>query len=202
MKGLSFTAELVKAILEGRKTQTRRLIKPQPLKSYKFVGWKNIYEFAIFEDCLGHRLFKKPRYKPGGTVYLKETWADLGDKHIVWKADHREGILSTGFMLANGKIFEGMPKWKSPRFMPEWASRRKSKITGVGVERLQDISEADCFKEGISKIPLLPGVIIYPKVQFQQLWDSINKEYPWESNPYIFVYKFKQVKEVNNGQKS
>jgi len=181
MKGILFKPDMIQAIVDGRKTQTRRVIKNQPILMDKY------YEKAFRKD-FGLR---KPRYQVGEVVYIKEAWAtekmfdDLTPSEIegtpvgtvpIW---YRHG--DTQF----DRFGQTRGRWRSPRHMPEWAARYFIKILAVRAERLQEITEEDAISEGIDS-----DFQEYPRLAFLELWNSINKDYQWESNPWVFVYEF------------
>lgn len=211
MKGILFKADMIKAILEGRKTMTRRVIKPQPKIYYTNnavnEAMLNIdYKKTTYFSFAG--VFKRDvaRYKKGEIIYVKETWCevneDCADNYIQTKA--------IKYKLDNNKL-PAFYKWKSPLFMPECASRIKLQIEDVRVEQLNGISIDDCIAEGIKpttfykeldyncnrkSLDRLSGTksLEYEINEFKELWDSINKPpYDWNSNPYVFVYSFKQL---------
>ena len=195
MKGILFKAEMVRAILDGRKTQTRRLIKPQPeWQTSKRIGnipvkdalmWQHRPKYPTIKTNI---LFPSPGhwspYKLGEQVYVKETWLKsdhLGD--IFYRATH-------GFKV-------GKP-WNSAMFMPEWASRIKLDITAVRVERLQDISEDDAKAEGAGMPSVYvgrPGSVSHWVEGYAQIWESINGDGDgaWHKNPWVWVFTFKRV---------
>jgi hypothetical protein len=198
MKGILFKPDLIKAIVEGRKTQTRRLaglneINESP-DSWKYRGsgiaiGKHFFEvFEVPETTTCHS-YLKPRYQVGETVYIKEAWADMvcvaSTEKGKGKGESRPIYKSTADSTEL-KILEG--HWKSPMFMPVWAARYFIKITDVRVERLQEITPEDCRREG--------SYMATDKDDeggFVNLWDSINPKYPWASNPYVFVYSFEKL---------
>ena len=184
MKGILFKPDMHKAIREGRKTVTRRIIKPQPPVN-------NLPKFnGAFSVC-GKDY--KPRYQVGDIVYIREAYMvnkeydhlkpseipEIGRKVAIW-------YYADGNHYAD-KVNEGAGKVRSPLFMPAWAARDFIQITGVRAERLQEITEEDAVAEGIKSDPT---IAIY---EYSRVWDSINKDYPWASNPWIFRYEFKRV---------
>ena len=142
----------------------------------------------------------KPKYKVGETVYLKEPYAVSG-KYIIYKLGSTIGQ----------EFDKAGIKWKNKLFMPESAARYFIEITGVRAERLQDISEEDCLKEGIEynsnpfsecntigcsfgvKFPYNNGYVNYttPRKAYASLIDKINGKGTWERNPFVWVYDFK-----------
>ncbi len=180
-----FSTEMVQAILAGRKTQTRRVIKPQP-------------QAAQFEKLLfdGRELTKNsflnycPYGQPGDVLWVRETFAT--------------GLHSGLFYFkANGEKASGTSKWKPSIHMPKAAARIWLEITNVRVERLQDITQDDAVSEGITQIKTER-----PATTFQKLWQSINGKprtvetdqgtiklppVDWHANPWVWVVEFKRT---------
>lgn len=187
-----FSGGMVKAILERRKTQTRRVVKGKP-------GPMDIRLVDGDDDTKGREIYlgggvwgslKCPYGKPGDRLWVKETWRTV-------KTDEVETL----YFKADEEYHEGAG-WKSPRFMPRWASRINLEITDVRVERVQDISASDVLAEGVedhypgSQDSIGEGDWKSCLVmQYEELWDSINgKKYPWKSNPWVWVVSFKVIK--------
>ena len=153
---------------------------------------------------------KHADYKIGETVYLKETFCILfWDKYkkTVSASYSIDKKLNTHIQLSEIQwdkflLWKNKSKDRSGRFMPEWASRKKLLITGIGIERLQDISVEDCIAEGVIKVDYIYGghqwrgnncqFFAFPQDAFASIWDSINKKYKWDSNPFVFRYEFKK----------
>lgn len=199
-----FSSDMVRAILEGRKTQTRRVIKPQPyldrsegsLHDYDFFCWDKSKDVCQPSDMLVHC----PHGQVGDQLWVRETWRMNGNEH-----DYAMMDKSRVYYRAD-ESWNKAPKWKPSIFMPRWASRIQLDIAKVRVERLQDISEDDACAEGI--MPIAPGYedIMYsqpnadgkltvtrePIEAFKTLWDSINAKrgYSWNSNPWVWVVDF------------
>ena len=149
-----FSAPMVRAILEGRKTQTRRVVKPQPhhgpVGEMVCLGGA---DWAMDDGDLSGQ-FRCPYGVPGDRLWVREAWApnEGSAGGYIYRADVGEG--SSGFYQADLKIGEWThiaPRWRSSIHMPRWASRITLRITDVRVERLQDISEADAIAEGLYK---------------------------------------------------
>lgn len=195
-----FSGEMIKAILAGNKTQTRRVIKPQPLyHDSGFWNWdRHPYYFMGFnslDELTGRMVERNPYGRPGDRLWCKETWRYTSDRtgfvsnpNLEYRADYN-GVAHTG-------------KWRSPLFMPRRASRLTLEITAVRAERLWDITEEDAKKEGIQvadgHMYAPPGskeFRPYTHVEaFSALWDSINgKKYPWQSNPFVWILEFRRV---------
>ena len=175
-----FSAPMVRAIIEGRKTQTRRLFNETP-EDFDDDG----HPLVRGKDDKLHRT--RCRYgKIGDRLWVRESFAydgEVGGKEffLYTATDSRCQIDS----------YEPV-KWTPSIHMPRRASRISLEITGVRVERLQDISEDDAKAEGwhgdISKFPDQ-----YPALWFQNLWASINGEESWNSNPWVWVVEFKRL---------
>ena len=180
-----FSGEMVRAILDDRKTMTRRVVKPQPEQD---------------TDCpyhIGTGIERKARIcpygKPGDRLWVRETFCDRNNNgeqiKPLYRSDGQE------YQDGDGRLFE--PKWKPSIFMPRWASRITLEITNVRVERLQDISNKDIESEGACG-----RACVTHRLTFKQLWDSINSKrgYSWESNPWVWVVEFERIKEQGRGQ--
>lgn len=184
-KPIIFSTDMVRAILDGRKTQTRRIIKPQPIQ---LNSHKNMIDSIIKK--------MKIKYSDiGCKLWVRETFCDMAligtqvEKRIIYKA-------------SNDKKPD-WAKWKPSIFMPRKASRINLEITGLRIERLQKITEDDAIAEGC-----FPGRKIIENgkyvneldksaalIHFEVLWDSINEKrgYGWSTNPYVCVIEFKKV---------
>jgi hypothetical protein len=214
-----FSSEMVKAILEGRKTQTRRVIIPQPPEIWDFVKPIKNNEVNIISWCFYNSKdsdfhgYKNSKYQIGDRLYVRENYRLVCYPYHDGKYIYGEALLE---YLADGDEFvcpaDYEEWWKEtwrkhssdirPNiFMPKWAARIWLEFTGIRVERLQDISEEDAKKEGASLIGWdikYKETFHYPsyKASFKQLWESINAKrgFPWELNPWIWVYEFKRIK--------
>jgi len=174
-----FSAEMVRAILEGRKTQTRRPIKPQPREGYKdpFCCWTEYNEKRWFFRGITPVVvwptkgLKAPGW-PGDRLWVKETWRNNGrcKNGIQYKADMPEEIVS-GFM------------WKSPIYMPRWASR-------ITLEIMEDAARA---------VLAANKTTVGPIDYFRELWDSIyaKKGFGWDMKPWVWVIKFKKLEDAS-----
>lgn len=192
-----FTGEMVRAILDGRKTQTRRVVTGQAL------DWLGPGGFTPeFVADPGNRLC---RYGyPGDRLYVRETWAPgefRGKRFAHYRATGPHHPDAPGRIEARKRLWDG--RWRPSIHMPRWASRILLDVAAVRVERVQDISEADAKAEGIEAHDD-DGVTYYgplnwghadPKQAFRSLWDSINAKrgYSWESNPWVWVVEFRRT---------
>lgn len=236
-KPIIFSIQMVQAILNGRKTQTRRICKPAEENALSYVVYAGANNFG---DEEGDIQFSAP-YSLGDTLWIKETWMikswyqDDGAFDIEYLSDG--SILNIDLpseIDPKGDIFNKLweqscddydksgveydickdryitpefnPCRKRPSiFMPKWAARIWLKVTDIGVQRLQDISEQDAINEGIEKDSITEGYRVYPAkgmwttdsvLSFQTLWDSINgkdKSKVWEANPWVWVYTFERI---------
>lgn len=184
-----FSGPMVQALLDGRKTMTRRPIKPQPDED---GICKNLVDGLLY-DTSG-RIYKLP-WQIGDHLWVKEAFAycplDFKDtKGYIYKADGKY----------NDYVCPG--EWHNSMFMPRWATRITLEITDIKVERVQDISEEDARKEGCDfddgEPPDGYGEEDRPtaKQNFMFLWDSIYHKKPafdWPANPWVWVIEFKRI---------
>lgn len=197
-KPILFSAPMVKAILGGRKTMTRRVVDPQFTALWGQgirAGHEDAYSIHvnIMADDGSWKWLKCPYGKPGDTLWVRETFAVncVGGKDFVF---YRADCGSDG---------DGA-KWKPSIFMPRKYSRITLRITDVRAERLQEISEADAIAEGLIQRPDWPDVQWAcvngnywrdPRQAFRTLWDSINEKrgYGWHDNPWVWIVSFEKV---------
>lgn len=176
-KPILFSTEMVRAILDGRKTMTRRVIKPQPIDPYFRGGSKN--------PC---KELTCP-YQPEDILWVRETWQKL-DHSIA--LDVPEGVHAYVYKASeNGELWERETenwKWRPSIYMPREAARIFLRVTGVRVERLQDISNEDVHKEGFA-----PWGDKY--LRFADFWDHLNAKrgYGWDVNPWVWVVEFERI---------
>ena len=207
-RGMIFNAEMVRALLDGRKTQTRRIIKDctvgrDPISKFIKIGKKFIGCYPedvpeLIRECC-------PYGVPGDRIWVRETWAEAGASAPdlkLYRANYPEHVPS---------IYENVPpaeefRWTPSIHMPRTASRILLEITDVRVERLNAISEEDAEAEGIDMEALYDSQDCYdciadhnmtgrPTVTgaFKYLWESIYGEEGWKSNPWVWVIEFKRV---------
>jgi hypothetical protein len=177
-----FNTPMVKAILEGRKTQTRRVVKIPDWWECHFNYSKNNTQL-ISRD--GGKLYYCPYGQARDLLYVRETFALVGFyEKPVFKADRIKSPIG-GFHF----------KWKPSIHMPKEYARIWLEITDIGVERLQDIDEIDAEAEGIFVDALhdLKSFMYPHREYFKMLWDSTTKKHPWESNPWVWVIEFKKT---------
>ena len=192
-----FSGEMVRAILEGRKTQTRRVVKNlaeatmnmlKKCSSVKIKGAKTILDFGHKSLELNSEIFFKCPYgKVGDRLWVRESFCtapviEEDDAPYLYMAD------------MDGLCLENI-RWKPSIHMPREASRILLEITDIRVERLNDISEEDAVKEGLdSSHSSFSCSGLFAKQKFQKLWESINGAGSWEKNPWVWVVEFKVVK--------
>lgn len=213
-----FSAPMVRAILDGRKTQTRRLGRLKQVNEspdyWTFVRFQDGYADgivrAIFEGREGESIGVEVPAWIGDRLWVKETHQQHPVySHWVYRADYTDGI---GPVKA-----EGWP-WRPSIFMPRRASRITLEVIAVRVERLQDISIDDAESEGLKKLSKdggktwkygipdsdgLPGENDFgwpwhiwrmsPVDAYQFLWESINGPGSWDANPWVWVIEFRRV---------
>jgi hypothetical protein len=195
-----FSTPMVQAILEGRKAQTRRVIKPQPFlnKQYHYANgnreWMEWFSMrGSNNDTPESWIQFCPYGKVGDVLWVRESYCPnyFDDKTHGYKSDWNK--------VATEYIPE--PKWKSSIHMPKAACRIWLKITNVRVERLQDISEEDAAAEGIEvlNIPAWKNYIDSfdycekAHESFKTLWKSNNSEESWNDNPWVWVIEFERI---------
>ncbi len=196
-----FTGEMVRAILAGSKTQTRRVIKPQPHIEGTVRRFSDGVTDLWGSDAGG---FGHCRIgQPGDLLWVRETWCLVNDTEFggeQW-VDYRATPSDSAEHPAgwqNAPDDEEALKWKPSIHMPRKYSRLTLRVSNVRVERVQDISESDALEEGIEQIneAPVPGHFDYrAREKFSGLWDSINEKrgYSWESNPWVWVIDWDKV---------
>lgn len=183
---------MVQAILAGRKTQTRRIVKPQPSSGIR----KSVFVKSGLED--GHGREIKPRYQPSDILWVRETWATVSSGIIEYKATYIEPYTGSTEIDHIGKKIT----WRPSIFMPREAARIFLKVTNVRVERLHEITEDDARAEGVKPIRSALGQIyvqddhsIGYRLAFEELWNEINAKrgYGWDTNPWVWVIEFEKI---------
>jgi hypothetical protein len=226
---------MVRAILEGRKTQTRRIVKripcdcgfdwqPEEMCATTPEGYQTAgHSGKLWCGCCADDFVRCPYGQPGDRLWVREKWCSEQKNIVGYAADAECGAwIGDGgggrFWIHHGYIIESDAyrkcfkepartfslstyggRWRPSIHMPRWASRITLEITGVRVERLQEISEEDAIAEG-SQIPIdqLPKTcrqaVFSERDQFAKIWESINgKKHPWESNPWVWVIQFRRT---------
>ena len=173
MKGICFVEPLFNKVISEEKTQTRRIAIDSEV-DLSLAGRE--------------KLLSKARYRVGEVIYLKEPYCDdLVIEDIFYKYNN----LNLGVSI-----------WKNKLFMPESAARYFIKISKVSLERLQEISREDCFKEGITQVDEQS----YKHPYYEECWSTPQRAYAhlinyisgletWDKNPYVYVYDFELIKD-------
>ncbi len=178
-----FSGPMVRAILEGRKTQTRRVAK--------FTGGGHVR--------LGKRRWHPgdpeavlacPYGQPGARLWVRETW-----QHENGSCENHKCGQPTHIYYKATEVYPESMIWRPSTFMPRWASRIDLEIEGVRVERLQEINDADIRSEGVTAEPLRWRAERARRAIFPQLWDSLNAKrgFGWDKNPWVWVVEFRKV---------
>lgn len=210
VRPILFNGEMVRAILEGRKTVTRRVIKGADESMY--AGMCGLGP-GLFDRNTGLRV-KEPYYRLGDILYVRETWNGDWCDHYIYRADG-----------GNAKTagYSQEPKWKPSIHMPKKAARIWLKVTDVRVERLQDISVPDMIKEGVRAFGCEPCLELNERCKpqtsedgfcgaedqaedmFSDLWDSTTKKfdlakYGWDANPWVWVIEFERCEKPEEAE--
>lgn len=204
-----FNAEMVRALLSGRKTQTRRIIKPQPeatLSGSLSGKWLSRPLNGLLLPKIEDIAIHCPFGVVGDRIWVRETFQgplfdyDLMDSYCkdptpfekpefcVYKAD---GVPAPEFYDADDELH---CCWRPSIHMPRWASRILLEITNVRVERLKSISDGDAIREGCSTADMKSGDCVADV--FARLWASIYGDESWNSNPWVWVIDFKRIEEL------
>lgn len=208
-KPILFSSEMVRAILGGRKTQTRRVIKPQPTLDGNAWAWKGYADVPHGKWWEYAKVCGACRCQVGDRLWVRETWCPVDDTFIEggtkW-VDYRATPQESETHPAGWNNDPDSPdalKWWPSIFMPRWASRITLEVTDVRAQRVQEISEADAMAEGCDAYINPHGLCtenprdyMMPKDTwrdgFAKLWDSINAKrgYGWDVNPWVWVVEF------------
>lgn len=192
MKPILFNTDMVRAILNNRKTVTRRVVKPQPSMPYSHeVDGEWFWTSKDSDDDMmdwwpSYETGLRPPYRPGDILYVRETWSPVyvRPKRYLYKADADAG-------KGEGA---GLPiKWRPSIHMPREAARLFLRVMDVKVERLQDMQPYDIAFEGFRR-----------QRNFIALWDSTIKPedralYGWEANPWVWVIEFERITKEEAG---
>ena len=202
-----FNAQMVRAILDGRKTQTRRVMKPQPDSThdgepYWFIGGYRAWRFTGTTAILRIGSFNpisSPYGKTGDRLWVRETFAHQPAEYewsVSTSVPARPDETWYRADFANGESFNATATWKPSIHMPRSLSRITLEITGVRVERLQEISIQDAMAEGVAETaPRLKDLepCMEWRYAYEDLWKVINGPGSWDANPWVWVIAFKRV---------
>ena len=201
-----FSAPMIRALLDGRKTQTRRIIKPQPnmvrgvsptfsglvARPYAIEGTWRLYGSDVASDAFN------VRFRKGDRLYVRETWR----AEARWDGFSPSEIRAASpiYYAANQDPRDSEPgcagRIRSGIHMPRWASRLTLTVTDVRVQRLQEISETDAAAEGAERLVMDDEGRFYQRDNgthrcgFAGLWAHINGAGSWDANPWIFALTF------------
>lgn len=180
MKPILFNSEMVRAILDGRKTTTRRIIKGIPIDG-RMTAAGFLKAIPKHMDW-GGELVKLP-YQIGDVLYVRETWQcfnPYSDKEYVYKATNDcSDVINM--------------KWHPSIHMPKEAARIFLRVTNLGAERVQEITEEQALSEGL--IPLKDqhgAIIVSAKGQFKAIWIELYGIDSWNANPFVWAYEFER----------
>lgn len=186
-----FNTEMVKAILDGRKTCTRRLVKFLPGKNPQWTGY--IKDGLMLYNGKNEPCIRKALYQPGDILYVRETWHKYTKRVGNGEFCHLAEFYGYKASIANSE--DANEPWKPSIHMPKEAARIWLKVTDVRVERLQEMDKTDALKEGID--PRLCINLSHALTKFKKIWDSTIKKsdldiYGWEANPWVWVIEFER----------
>ena len=202
IKPILFNTDMVRAIMYGRKTCTRRVIKPQweECPACKYVHNEYIYDKMaenVYCARCGCPLEPERRspYQPGDILYVRETWSEWTDGYLykAWNSPFPQAGESP------------VMKWHPSIHMPKEAARIWLKVTNVRVERLQDITADDICSEGLSSIAVHAGNMEIALKEWKKLWNSTIKKsdldrYGWDANPCVWVIEFERCEKPKEAE--
>lgn len=216
IKPILFNTEMVRAILDGRKTCTRRLVKPQPDEKHTYpLGFvtdstekKEVGRFGFGIDEYGGSIqYEKPPYQPGDILYVRETWKKAPNGYYYYETWQRADIAD-------------VTKWKPSIHMPKEAARIWLKVMDVRVKRLQEMKPVDVIKEGaypdcwdcLNTYGESGSQCCYGTeeecgqcdevmMEWEKLWNSTIKKsdldrYGWDANPWVWVIEFERCEKT------
>ena len=178
IKPILFNTDMVRAILTGQKTQTRRVIKPQPTNPrWNNIGWLG------WDDGHGYKM--KPPCEAGDVLWVRETWNGDWTDHYIYKADG-------GSAVADG--YERESIWHPSVHMPKQAARIFLRVKDVRVDWLQAMDEEAAIAEGFADSPAGTDS---PLTRFMEFWDKTIKredlrEFGWHADPWVWVIEFER----------
>jgi len=200
-----FSASMVRAILDGSKTQTRRVMKVQPPPGNYRLGtilsstvpgedgrhlWNQVGDDGFSAGEGREPTFPCPYGQPGDRLWVKETHRLQNRYRNVWCTYIADGLTTP--VPSPQMVDIARPGNRPSIFMHRWASRITLKVTDVRVERLQDISDEDSLAEGVypTSTGLYPGS---PRAAYQKIWKQINGTASWDANPWVWVVEFRRL---------
>ena len=219
-RGILFNGAMVRALLDGSKTQTRRIMKPQPKQTpadypgsaghwwpsnahqsmvhveqelqNQHGGWSGLAADCCPYGRVGDHLWVRETF---GYVSPDEFERPHAECNIEYRADLAPGCTDRPgqWPVDECAADPARPRWRPSIHMPRWASRILLEIVSVRVERLQDISEGDAHAEGCLQPACGPDYTLYKRWAYRNLWNEINGASSWDANPFVWVVGFKRV---------
>lgn len=189
-----FNTEMVKALLDGRKSVTRRPVSPKPTPAERGYDWWPSKKFESIKEMVSDAC---PIASIGDLIYVRETFRLFNHSDECGCSDYCSCPPSGTPVYFATCGSDSESKWKPSIHMPRTASRLTLKVTNVRIERVQDISEEEAIKEGINKHHQLPafkspiGYHTSPAYAYEELWNSIYGN--WDENPYVWAIEFKVI---------
>jgi len=203
-RGILFTGEMVRGIRARQKTQTRRLVTVQPPPECTVATFvaestdsRTEHTFAWLDrlPCPTRAHHVRCRYGlPGDLLWVKETWSQIHDGTLVYRADLSDQEASEARAVQRGCRLSDHERWRSSLLMPRWASRLLLRVDSVRGERLQAISSEDAVEEGFDS-----------RSEFLRYWDELGRRKPGalaRDNPWVFAIRFELVADRSFGEAS
>lgn len=193
-----FSGPMVRALLEGQKSQTRRLLKPQPHDAARYAGVHFAHDEPnswFFNGPAGPMKIRE-RFAVDDVLWVREAWAVAAVFNNAAPRSLPIGMAvqyAVGGMADRTGFIDSVGRYRPGMFLPRWASRLTLTVTDVRVQRLQEISRDDVIAEGISERDGEPiaGVVVGWHEPYAALWDSLNaKRAPWASSPWVVAVTF------------
>ncbi len=225
-KPILFNTEMVRAILDGLKTVTRRCVKPKSKNAYGFYVTHRVSDGAfmgVYDYDEDENSFDNPQTQPaykGDILYVRETWCwcpcwdcglnepekGCGEPTARMTFDHKKheyGCIGYKASFAENEQPPGLETWKPSIHMPKEAARIFLWVTDVRVEQLQEITADGIRKEGLTSMAVHAGDMEIAQTEFALLWDTTVKKsdldsYGWEANPWVWVIEFERLEVSEN----
>lgn len=188
-----FSGDMVRAILDGRKTQTRRPIKPQP----GFSRWSGFVQngcayglgMDYAEMVRNFARYQCPYGAPGDRLWVRETWGYSTTDSVIFRADDQSE-------RAKRERWVSAPLWRPSIHMPRWASRLTLEVIDVRVERVQDITEDDARAEGVTPVAFCRAGVPdgnEHREAFEMAWKALYGDESWARNDWVWAVTFRRV---------
>jgi hypothetical protein len=222
MDGILFRPELIKKIVAGEKDVTRRLsgleeINKEP-DEWKCTGWANSWQGFGFDKYDGRAVTDdkiiRPRYHIGQVLFIREAWATIWHENNFSPNEFHKYTHPIWFKDTDvdkpTKCGDDMGRWRSPLHLPARFARHFIQVKDIRAERLQEITPEEAVREGCGDLGIIPSNTAMlmtgttnledcsrklTVAQFASLWDSINPDHPFASNPHVFRIEFKYLKD-------